>query len=96
MGTVVSDVPSSSNSSKSISSSKNTKRSMPIINWLYPKYWPYMAAALKKSREPEPSKEEDPSLGELMEKTFPRSTIHNAVKRLGYKAITLENTFTLF
>ena len=89
MGTVVSDVPSSSNSSKSISSSKNTKRSMPIINWLYQKYWPYMAAALKKSREPEPSKEEDPSLGDFLAKTVPRSTLQNAVKNLGNKAITL-------
>ena len=96
LGTVVSYVPPFSNITKTSIISKTSKSRSPRINLSSPKYWLYMAAGLKNTRYPELSKEEDPSLGELMEKTFPRSTIHNAVKRLGYKAITLENTFTLF
>ena len=46
LGTVVSDVPSSSNSSKS------SKISSPRINWSSPKYLPYMAAYLNNTREP--------------------------------------------
>ena len=53
LGNVVSDVPLYSSSSNSSNRSKNSKSSSPIINWLSPKYWPYMAAAIKNARETE-------------------------------------------
>ena len=104
MGTVVSDAPSSSIRKSSISrkiggrniisiSIKKSSSSKNRIYWASPKYWPYLAAALNNAREPDSSKEYDPSFVDLMTETFPRHTVHNALKRLGNNPITLENVF---
>ena len=60
-----------------------------------PNYWPYLSAALKNSREPDLSKDDNPSFGYLMSETVPRQIVKNALKRLGNKQITLVNDFPI-
>ena len=95
LGTVVSDAPFYRSSKSTNSSSNNSSSSKNMIYWAYPKYWPYLAAALNNSRGPESSKDDDPSFGEFMAESVPRQTVQNVLKRLGNKLITLENVFPL-
>ena len=67
---------SKSGGRKSISISSNTSSSSNNrIYWAPSKYWPYLAAALKNTRELDLSKDNNPSFGELMSETVPRQTV---------------------
>ena len=82
MGNVVSDAPSSSSSKI-------------MIYWASPNYWTYFDVVLNNSRDPELSKYDDLSFGDLMAETVPRQTVQNVLKRLGNKPITLEHVLPI-